>query len=334
MKIPLTSSIICLILIFASLSLPPQHIGMRQASIESNPSLDYANLTSELVLDKHDYQNGDTLNWTIKITNSGPTTAEICFSVDTYWCTIGVDNILTSDPSDKPRFVDHDGIVMWMIVNCTVQPMSNISIGAWAADCSIYASECFQYLLQNFTPGYYRVWTAIEDEFFTAWNYFTVGKTNDFIMASFSAKDTILENNASLVTVNASSSVNQMNDSGSLWYRWDWNKDFEYDTNWSSNPISTRVFDADEYISLNQNRFYFISLEVKDVFGNLASCPKIVKIAITPPEEGGDQLPDAVPSDSPQSLITLVLIFTAVAVTLLVVVLTAHASKKKRGERS
>jgi hypothetical protein len=67
------------------------------------------------------------------------------------------------------------------------------------------------------------------------------------------------------VTLNASATTD---DSPGLTFRWDWESDGRFDTEYSTNPIVSRVF--------NVARPYEVTLEVKDRFGAVRSIRKVI----------------------------------------------------------
>lgn len=119
-------------------------------------------------------------------------------------------------------------------------------------------------------PAYYRVWGCSASSFIAPGNTVIFVGTHAEPTASFvpSSEDASA---GETVTMDASTSLNSAGTSYGLEYRWDWDGDGIFDTEWSSDPQG-----AHSYTVPGE---YTLSLEVRDLVGNTATSESKIKIS-------------------------------------------------------
>jgi hypothetical protein len=261
MSFKLVSTIIALIIISSIGS--SQFLQEDRSNAISYSTSDLDNLTSEIILQKVNYSIGESVNWTYEIHNSGGKWINLSWGNIPYY-----DYDFDSSTSTnfwKWPYMEPPHVVLPMIADLDVPPHGNTSI-----------SPIEGWHLENISSGYYRVWLALLGHpELSAWAYFKVGNPTSDVSADFSQSisyDASTENYT--LTANASISKNLFNGNSALEFRWDWESDGTWDTNWSHILQDSHIF--------NVTGNHSICLGVRDVFGNSDAISKIITIeAIT-----------------------------------------------------
>ncbi len=261
MSFKLVSTIIALIIISSIGS--SQFLQEDHSSAISYSTSDLDNLTSEIILQKVNYSIGESVNWTYVIHNSGSEWINLSWGSIPY-CDYDFDSSSSTNFWKWP-YMEPPHVGLPVFKNLDIPPHGNASI-----------SPVEGWHLESISSGYYRAWLALLGyPELSAWAYFIVGNPASDVSADFSQS---ISYNASTgnytLTANASISKNLFNGNSALEFRWDWESDGVWDTNWSHSLQDSHIF--------NVTGNHSIGLGVRDVFGNSDAISKIITIeAIT-----------------------------------------------------
>jgi hypothetical protein len=257
MRFKLVSTIIALIII-SSIGSSQYHQEDHSSAISYSTS-DLHNLTPEIILQKVNFSIGESVNWTYEIHNSGDEWINLSWGSIPYY-DYGFDSSSSTSFWEWP-YMEPPHVMLPVIKVLDIPPHGNASI-----------SPIEGWHLENISSGYYRVWLALLGfPELSALTYFIVGNQTSEVTANFSQS---ISYDASTghyhLTTDSSISTNLFDDNSALEFRWDWESDGIWDTNWSHDPLSSHVFDSAGNHS--------IRLGVRDVLGDSNTITKTIDI--------------------------------------------------------
>lgn len=225
--------------------------------------------------DRSVYNSTEPIDITVAVTNAGSEVITIPFpsSLQQYYCVNGLDS------GNVVYDLKYHVIVWWWLTNITLEPGQTDSLTIYSTsgkDSWCRASSDGDPVRK---PGYYvingmlNVMSHLSYDIGQKVIVISDNKTSPSAAITFSKNIAAVGDS---VLFDASMSENVVSQNNLLEYRWDWNTDGTYDTNWTNESSAEHSFtEAGEYI---------VTVQVRDPAGLVSEATTTVYVDVAVPE--------------------------------------------------